>query len=309
MGSSEASSNTRRGLRAFRIVAVVGVVILLVLGVSVGRAWPWMASPPPERVAKAWAVVERAAAEPVSPPSDAPALAAFMDALRAKTIDENDALEKLVVWSRASRGAPTPTNACTQGRPIVALARLSESAFRTSLSAERIEAFVRLAAHLRRAGTLFEHRVGMAILERALRSLPHEERAPAVFRELRANVEELHGALARDAICVDALFAEAGALGSERERVTSEQSPKAPWFARRFVRAERERAMLRLQAGERLAECASSNGDDNDGAAFVECYRRVVERDDVPSVMSRAVAVIPPPIHELLALQREVLAR
>lgn len=145
--------------------------------------------------------------------------------------------------------------------------------------------------------------VGVRILEHALRSVPGGAKAPPFFHPYRASVDELRGAMARDAVCIDDMFARG--QGND-ERASADQSPKAPWLARRFVRADRERAMLRMQAGERLAECAATK---DDGRAFVECWTRAIERDDVPSVMSRAVAVNPPPIDEALALQRDVLSR
>lgn len=295
--------------------------------VTVARAWPWLAAPDPARVATAWGTVELASVTPPPLSSDVDAYAAFFGAVRSASTtltkldgrdvtvrnedtlpgDVHESLERLVAWAAASKDAPGRTlavSACSdEARDAVTVARLANVAFRSRPSEARVDAFVRLAAHLRRHGGLVEHRVGVRILELALRSLPAGAKAPPLLRANRASVDELRGAIARDAICVDDMFARGQGNG---ERVSAEQSPKAPWLARRFVRADRERAMLRMQAGERLAECAAAK---DDGRAFGECWARAVERDDVPSVMSRAVAVIPPSIDEALALQRDVLSR
>lgn len=331
MQGSKASLNRQRGLRAFRGRIAIGVAVSFAIGAAVTfvRAWPWMVAPEPARVAKAWSIVELAAVTPPPPPSEVDAYAAFLGAVRAASAtltkldaprdvlprgedtlpgDVHESLERLVAWSEASNASPggrtLPASACSgEARDVVTIARLANVAFRSRPSDARVDAFVRLAARLRRAGALVEHRVGIRILELALRSVPAGAKAPAVFHERRADVDELRGAIARDALCIDDMFARGQA---KDERVTAEQSPKAPWVARRFVRIDRERAMLRVQAGERLAECDAAN---DDGRTFVECYARAIERDDVPSVMSRAVAVRPPPIDEALALQREVLSR
>jgi hypothetical protein len=323
----KASLDPPRGLRAFRRKIILAIVLVLALGIVVSfvRAWPWLAAPAPERVAKAWDTVERAAVTPPVPPFDADAWAAFLDATRAasptltkldardmaarseETLpgDVDESLVRLVAWAEASKNAPgraSPVSACGDAREVVSIARLANVAFRARPSETRVEAFVRASAHLRRSGGLLQHRVGVRILELALRSVPAGTKPALVFRDLRATVDELRGAMARDALCIDEMFARGPA---NDERVTAEQAPKAPWLARRLVRIDRERAMLRLQAGERLAECA---GPDDDGRTFAQCYARAVERDDVPSVMSRAVAVNPPPIDEVLTLQRDVLS-
>lgn len=329
MHPSKASLERQRGLRAFRARISIGVAVVsaIAVAVSFAHAWPWMAAPDPARVAKAWQIVEQASVTPPPPPSDEEVYAAFLGAVRSASPtlakldaprdvlprdedtlpgDVHESLERLVAWADASKQwlGRTQMRACREeGRETLAIMRLAKVAFRSRPSEARVDAFVLLAAHLRRSGDLLQHRVGAETLELALRHLPAGAKARPAFHTHRADADELRGAMARDAICIDEMFARGQA---NDERVTREQSPKAPWLARRFVKPDRERAMLRMQAGERLAECEAGK---DDGRGFVDCWRRAGERDDVPSVMAPAVAVMPPPIDELLALQRDVLAR
>ena len=143
--------------------------------------------------------------------------------------------------------------------------------------------------------------VGIDILERALRwALERGEQVHRVFEERTASVDELRGAFARDALCIDPMLASEGGAGLDDARGT--YGSDVPWFARRFVDARRERAMLRVFTGERLAACTADAG----AHAFADCMRGR-SAATVPSVVVRMLEVRAPDLSEMLALQREVL--
>ena len=299
-----------------RIVVAVLAALAIAMIVYVARAWPWLASPDAARTEQAWKVVREAAVTPPAPVSSEQKYRALLDATSAArstiaTLDREDhprreeswpenvreTLDKLVAWAEASEGSTTPS--CERAR-VIDLVALAKVAFRAQPDERRAVAFVRLSARLRRAGNLLEHRVGLSILEHALRWASAREGLPSnAFRELRADVTELRGAFARDAMCIDEAVTGAAGL----EDMTRVGEGEIPWIARRFARPARERAMLRLFTGERLAACTAE-----DGRAFAECMQKRAGTA-VPSLLVRMADVAAPDISETLALQRAVLAR
>ncbi len=300
-----------------RIVVAVLAALAIAAIVYVVRAWPWLEAPDDVRTEQAWRVARDAAVARPSPASNETKYRALLEAASAArstiaTLEREDhprreetwpdnvheTFEKLVVWADASSGSPAPPG-CERPR-VIELPALAKIAFRAEPDERRVVAFLRLSARLRRIGNLLEHKIGLVILEQALRwAAARPGPPPSAFQELRADVTELRGAFARDAMCIDEMMA--GAQGHEdMSRVGDGQ---IPWIARRFVRPARERAMLRVFTGERLAACA-----DEDARAFAECMRGRPGAA-VPSVVVRMADVAAPDITETLALQRDVLAR
>jgi hypothetical protein len=115
------------------------------------------------------------------------------------------------------------------------------------------------------------------------------------FLALRPARGELRAALAREAMCSDALLETVMREDGTRARsdgAGSSMGPSTvPWHARRFVEMERERRMVRLWAGQRLARCATASDED---LAFDACIRQDDARELPKSVVVQAMAIAVP---------------
>lgn len=312
-----------------RIFAAVGLVALVVGGVGareVARAWPWLAKPAPERVERGFQVIEEADAASPSLSSDealfgalaraleraGPALAEYKTAGAGRALPQEalDAIDAAASWAAAPGAAAK--RACGEdglpGRETLDLA------FAAIARDERgAVAMIKLSALLRRTRGPSSHALGTTILHAALLDADFRGRpAPEAFREAPLSIEELRGAYAREALCVDSLLGE-GTLAVDERGIhplheagyPSFAAREAPWLARVLASSGRERAALRSFAGERLDACRQEYAD-----SFLPCMN---DRSGAgaPSLSVRALTFSDrnPDFQRAIELQRKVLAR
>ena len=286
-----------------------GIAAGVIVGVAVYArlvVWPWYVEPPTDAVARVWAPVEGAAI--VAPDaSDGARLDAFADAARAarndlgeRLHDENahpeapraplpasmiDALAALRAWSVAPGPSGTPAELACTTTPDFTRTMTLPSFARTALaaSAEATEArlratdLVRLSEHLRRTGSIEDYLIGLKILDAVVGWAQPLGPAPDFLVATHADDHELEAAIARHFVCTDRF------LGRARQATYAGHGVfETPWFTRRYVSLDRERAVYRLYGGDLLAHCHPQL---DDVAAYVACT------SEQPEVLPKSAAV------------------
>lgn len=290
------------------------LVALAVMAVAAGLyfrivMWPWLAAPEKSDVDRAWAAVERGLAEGPAPRHDdeeafrtlgAKTRRAGEDLARLSRLggDRNDetlpesvhdALVALDTWAKTIGDEERKLHCDREAAAQYLYASLADVALLAHPDDARITSFVKLSERLRRRGTFVSYAIGMRVLDYAMDAGDRAGAWPAALRETGVDTKELRGALAREASCIDELFE--GATSSFFARDASVGRDYAPWFARAFVRPERERAMVRLTLGSRLERCEGAIAD---ARAYLDCANpKIDDLDALPkSVGARAVVAV-----------------
>jgi hypothetical protein len=304
----------KRAIVAGLAIAGVGAAIYGRLGV-----WPWFVAPEQRDVDRAWAVVGRSIDEaPAVRRDDDEGFTAFVRKTRAarseleklarqenertdETLPENvhEALVALGAWAEAVG----PAEEKTQPRcdfdvmtPIFLVSSLSQVALSAHPDEARVTAFLLASERLRRKGTIGEYAVGLHVLDRVLGWAERTGVMPPLLRDTRADTRELRAAVARDRYCLDGLFE--GAKSSFFARSSAFGEDTVPWFARRFARPERERAMVRLALGGRLTRCEGAIEDpeaycaclDQSPGELADMPKSVAVRETIGLVMAKGYA-------------------
>ena len=152
-----------------------------------------------------------------------------------------EALEQFVNWQKS--GAPFAPRECLNDDKPLRLYRLGRVSLYTASGAaelDQVEAVLALAQRMRRRGTLVDVAVSGGLIERAaIWSENRDVKFPPSFAKYDPQYSEIHGALARTALCSRETMAKADAPWIERH-------PAPPWGSNRprplwgLVRTARE---------------------------------------------------------------------
>jgi hypothetical protein len=273
----------RRWKRAIAIGLAVVFVGLLATGVWTGvRLAPWLRMPtePKSEIDERWKVVSRLAAPPPKKGGQEALLEATkkigtVDLDRGKgptplvpntelSEEQHQAISALLRWHR-TRGGYLGECALDPKQPGIAIPayRLAKATLFTSSGVEslpRVEAVLAMGAELRRGGKLVELTVGATIAKMGAEwAQARGVMFPPAYERYRPNVDEIRGALARDAVCtltlIDALKSPAYSIYDRR---LGEPEQRPPFG---IVRMERERVVFQQFHGRVLNEALAAGAD------------------------------------------------
>lgn len=192
------------------------------------------------------------------------------------------------------RAGPSPT--CKPVEKGVETARLVLAA---DAGEDRAREVLATSTRLRRQGPLLDFVIGLRLFEQVLGWAERNERGKALVREGALDLDELRGALAREAVCLDRMLDDLPAVAAGEG-----STPQgAPWPAALLLRRDRERAMLRLRWGEKVGRCAGAVA----AATFHACVT-TPPIESVPSVLVQALEPVVPEVTGLLARQERLLS-
>lgn len=283
VATAQHNSNRRRLLKialvlggVLAVAAIAGAVLVAV------RLAPWLTMPdePAEAIEARWKTVERLAELPPSkakegdddvlldsieafrgwqpPKEEMPALP-----LNALSAEQRKALGSFVRWKQ--QGASYVPPGCGESfsrreRAAVPSFRLAQAALFTAHNArdlQRVEAVLALGKALRGSGRLIDFVIGTELAELSLVwSEKRNVKLPRTFRRYAPTLDDVRGALARDAVCTMKLLGKDDhSLGFRAPKLGAPDRQRPPLG---IVRMDRERMVFKQFHGQALSKAVKA---------------------------------------------------
>ncbi|HEY8080263.1 MAG TPA: hypothetical protein VIF62_39305, partial [Labilithrix sp.] len=298
-------------------LGVVAVVVVAACAWARLAMWPWLAAPEQGEVDREWALVGRAvdegpklrggddarfdafAASLYGAKRDLETLARTENARTDETLPEkvHASVSALAAWAETASAADDRAMRCGvhDKGPLYVVPTLAEMVLRAEPDEPRVRTFVALSERLRRGGTYVQWILGMHVLARVLDWAEASHAAPRFLVDTGADTRELRAAIARDAKCLDGFFD--GATRASFAAPSTMEGDYVPWFARTIVRPERERAMVRREAGTRLERCEAALAD---APRYLDCLAADVasDMDGLPKSVAVRMTLMPLRFHD-----------